>query len=99
MKKIIVALMLFFVCGCFSTQNQPEVPNNNTVIEILEENKEDLNKIKNKTADDLELGHYARSLVLDQDLDDSELGRAVRGRVYDQSNEDTVEALSHKADV
>lgn len=85
----------FFVCilftGCgsiFSTVKPPEQNETDysVPIQILEKNKEELNKIKNNTAADIQLGHTTRVLEK-KEPNDKKFGEAVRTVVQKQEQQ------------
>jgi len=88
MKRLLFVPMLLFLtsCGVFSTREpaKSEPPTTAVVADIIEENKADLNYIKNRTADDLELGHAVRHMIVEQDLSNSEVGSKARKMVLKQ---------------
>jgi hypothetical protein len=80
---IVVALIVFLTaCG---TVNDPSIQSNqNVVADIIEENKDDLNYIKNRTADDLELGAAVRNMIVKNRLSDTAIGSSARQIVLNQ---------------
>ena len=88
MKRLwfVPMLLVLTSCGVFSTQEpaKKEPPTTAVVADIIEENKADLNYIKNRTADDLELGHAVRHMIVEQKLGNSEVGSKAREIVLRQ---------------
>ena len=76
LKKILIAfILILFITGCSSFVQKPEP--DHVTSSILENNKEDLTLIKNKTADDIELGYKVRTLGKKQ-MTDEEFGIKIR---------------------
>lgn len=83
---LINELIVFFIScilfsGCSFLNNVPKGPEsnkNNQLVEILESNKNEITYIKNRTADDIELGHFVRKAVLDSELSDADVGKLAR---------------------
>lgn len=76
MKETVIALMcVVLLTGCGAFEQKPAT--NHVASTILENNKENLTTIKNKTADDLELGYKVRS-ISKKEVSDAELGSKVR---------------------
>src|SRR5574344_2998087 len=79
---------LFLLAGCNSFTSKKYEPEKkpeeySTGIKILENNKEQLTAIKNKTADDIDLGNKIRKLEK-KHSDDAELGEHVRNAIREQ---------------
>lgn len=82
---LIVPILLTFIVGCVNRSELIEEKKPITVVEILEKNKEKLTYIKNRTADDLELGDAVRRMVVDNKMNDTEIGSKARELVLKQS--------------
>lgn len=80
MKHLIVLPLVLFVvsCGSIVKEEPKPVPVTESVADIIEENKEDLNYIKDRTADDLELGHAVREMVVEGKLSNTAIGFEAR---------------------
>lgn len=76
-------------CGIFEIGDQSETPltaieeHPSLVVQILEDNKDKLEDIKNKTANDIELG-YATRVAAASEPDDTKLGAKVRDVIAKQ---------------
>ena len=86
MKHLIFLPLVLFLVSCGSiVKEEPKIaPVTEAVADIIEENKEDLNYIKNRTADDLELGHAVRKMVVENEMSDSRIGFEARKIVLNQ---------------
>lgn len=82
MKRILFPVLIsILLTGCSTIMQKPE--KDHVASSILENNKQELTTIKNKTADDLELGFKVRALVKKQ-LTDEEFGIKVRELIAKQ---------------
>lgn len=84
MKCFVIVTLMIFLSSCGSVNESSVQPNQNVVADIIEENKEDINYIKNRTADDLELGAAVRNMVVKNRLSDTAIGSAARQIVLNQ---------------
>jgi len=87
--RVILALFICFIltsCGSIFPQTTEEEskPEYSSAVQILEKNKDDLNTIKNNTADDIVLGHKTRVLEKKKP-EDEDFGAAVRSIVHTQA--------------
>lgn len=84
MKLLIVIVFAMFLFSCGTVNETPAPSNQNIVADIIEENKEDIDYIKNRTADDLELGAAVRNMIVKNRLSDTAIGSAARQIVLNQ---------------
>ena len=97
MKRFLPIPIAFLLVSCgILTVEEPKQPAPTTadVADIIEENKEDLNYIKDRTADDIELGHAVRQMIVKDDLPDDKVGALARDIVVKQKTT-PVEARKH----
>ena len=87
---ILVCMVIAFVVGCNNIPEQKiEEERPITVFEILEQNKEEITCIKDKLADDLELGNAIRQMVVDEKMSNSSIGFFAREMVTQQEAKNT----------
>ena len=92
MMKIVPVIIIFFLLtGCMSSNkwfdgDSPTTSKNtdSLAVQILEDNKEDLTYIKDRTADDIELGYEVRKLS-NEVKDDQEFATQVRELINAQT--------------
>ena len=87
MKRFLPIPIAFLLVSCGTlTVEEPKQPAPTTAVvaDIIEENKEDLNYIKDRTADDIELGHAVRQMIVKDDLPDNKVGALARDIVVKQ---------------
>ena len=87
MKRLVFIPLCFILlaCGCLDRKEPAPVSTpTSTAADIIEENKEELTYIKDRTADDLELGHLVRKMVIDGKLSNSAIGFHARELVLNQ---------------
>lgn len=94
LRTILFCLSLFVLSGCgiFESKENIAPPPQKPIVkpsvplQIIENNKEDLKQIKEKLADDIELGSKTRVLEKKHPTDDLAFGTAVRTFVQKQEN-------------
>ena len=82
---LIIPILIAFITGCGSLDKPVEHPNTAGIaIDVLTKNKENIEHIKNRTADDIELGHTVRKAILDKSFTDENVGAIARKVAYSQ---------------
>lgn len=82
---LLVPILIAVFTGCGTFDKSAEEPcTNDIVVDVLTENKNDIEYIKNRTADDIELGYKVRKVVLDENFDDEQVGAYAREIVMGQ---------------
>lgn len=88
MKRFLPIPIAFLLVSCGSlTVEEPKQSEPTTaavVADIIEENKDDLNYIKNRTADDIELGDAVRHMVVEGKMSNTAIGFRAREIVLSQ---------------
>ncbi len=82
---LIVPFLVILLTGCGVIDKPQEDPRNYGIaVDVISENKQDIEYIKNRTADDIELGYKAREAVIGDDFNDEELGAFIRKTAKEQ---------------
>lgn len=86
MKSLfIIPILITLLTGCGVIDKPQEDPRNYGIaVDVISENKQDIEYIKNRTADDIELGYKAREAVISDDFTDEELGAFIRKTAKEQ---------------
>lgn len=100
MRIFVILFVCLLLVGCGSMQ-QPYTPrgtdNYSVGVQILERNKVDIKKIKDRTADDLELGHRVRTLRAEYPNDRIFVQKVNEAMAEQESyREDAVEQVCNK---
>ena len=84
-QLLIVPFLIILLSGCGIIDEPKENPQNYGIaIDVISENKQDIEYIKNRTADDIELGHKVREAIINDKLTNEQLGALARKTAKEQ---------------